>query len=267
MQTGQIRSWLDYMDVVPPGTPGDLKELGRYPGAILVTGCQRSGTTALADIIQSHKSIASAHSELEGAIALRGYRPPLPQGRHCFQTTYVSSSVDEYFAHIGDFKMVFVLRNPLSVVYSMANNWSRKTCHYVFQECGTRDLSTLHSWFYRIAAGTFLNNTRELTIRKAARTYNAKLKQLFDLAEVIAKEDLLVVEYDQLVQNKHVLLPRIYGFLALDYEQSFAELLHSKSIGKAAELSARRKRLIQSSCQQIYARALGYVQPEFQVAR
>ena len=259
MEPEQIKTWLDYMTAIPPGTPADLKELGRYPGAILITGCQRSGTTILCDIIQSHENILSKHSELEGALVLRGYRPPLPRGRHCFQTTYVSAAVEEYTPHAGKFKMVFVLRNPLSVVYSMANNWSRATCNYVFHECGMQGLGIVHRWLYNIAARTSLNRTRELTVRRAIRIYNAKVNQIFRLAQIVPETDLIVVEYDQLVTKKDTLLPQIYDFLMLGYKKSYAELLHGRSTQKAAKFSPRRKRLINNACRHTYERALDFL--------
>ena len=83
-----------------------------------MTGCQRSGTTALTELIQSSDRVRSIDcfddSELEGALILSGRKRVDYQGRWCFQTTFVNFSIEEYLAHRGSYKLIFVVRNPFS---------------------------------------------------------------------------------------------------------------------------------------------------------
>ena len=72
-----------------------LATLDDYLDPILVAGCQRSGTTALARLLKRADGMidhAFGHDdELDGALLLAGYATRGTDGRHCFQTRYCAS--------------------------------------------------------------------------------------------------------------------------------------------------------------------------------
>src|SRR5689334_20455876 len=130
-----------------------LGRLDDFPNSILVTGCQRSGTTMLTRIITQSDGMTNywfgPDDELDAALILSGYVNHQPQGRYCFQTTYINKYFQEYFEHGGGHKIIFLLRNPLSVVYSMLYNWSDYALNLLFNLCGVNSLTGRHKWLYK----------------------------------------------------------------------------------------------------------------------
>jgi hypothetical protein len=132
-----IRQQHHQLLVFPPEQPGQrlLAKLDDYPDAILVAGCQRSGTTALARLLKRADGMidhAFGHDdELDGALLLAGHATRGTEGRHCFQTTYLNDRFREYFEHRA-FRLIWMLREPRSVVYSMLNNWKRGALNRLF---------------------------------------------------------------------------------------------------------------------------------------
>src|SRR3989304_2398887 len=139
MQNSRISSWAMFDRKVRASGKKLLGELDRLHGAILVAGCQRSGTTALSRLITGSDGMVDfqfgADDELDAALILSGWGPHPPrQGRYCFQTTYLNNSYPEYFEH-RDYKLIWVLRNPASVVYSMLYNWKTVALNRLFRHC------------------------------------------------------------------------------------------------------------------------------------
>ena len=67
----------------------------------------------------------TADDELDAALALAGLID-LPVGsRYCFQTTYLNECYADYRMLGPGQRLIWVLRNPYSVVYSMLYNWGR----------------------------------------------------------------------------------------------------------------------------------------------
>ena len=104
-----------------------LTRIHEFPHAVLVAGCQRSGTTMLARILTDSEEMVkyyfSSRDELDAALILSGRVEHESRGRYCFQTAYIDDCYREYYERDGDFKIIWMIRNPLSVAHSMLYNW------------------------------------------------------------------------------------------------------------------------------------------------
>lgn len=229
-----------------------LKELHRFPDAVLVTGCQRSGTTAVARMISSSKGMrshwVSRDDELDGALILSGERPHPGPGRYCFQTTYLNESFHEYFTLNDGVKIIWVLRNPYSVVYSMAYNWRRFALNELFMACGRESLTGRKRYLVD-RFGTFIVPKLE----KACLAYNGKLNQLAELEQHFGPEQLMVIDYDQLVLQRAMHLPRLYDFIGLPFHPAYLDKINSRSLKKAEKMAVAQRRLIERLSGPVYA--------------
>jgi hypothetical protein len=248
---GDSQSWKRFHREVRSHGCNLLKKLSEYPDAVLVTGCQRSGTTMLARMITQSNGMTDYPSrrddELDAALILSGYESHQPRGRYCFQTTYVNQCYQEYFNPAYNYKMIWVLRNPFSVIYSMKYNWSRFSFDELFEACGHPLLRKSQKDNYQKADIGFLSKTY-----RACYAYNGKQLQAIDLISSLGSKRMLIVEYDEMVLNRHRMLPEIYSFLGLPYKREYAEKIHEKSVNKAESLSRKDKEIIDKLCMPVY---------------
>lgn len=248
-----IRSWAAFQAIVKQPARPLLATLDDYSDPILVAGCQRSGTTALARLLKRPEGMidhAFGHDdELDGALLLAGYATRGTDGRHCFQTTYLNDRVGEYFEH-HDFRLIWMLREPRSVVYSMLNNWKRGALNRLFDACGAEVLAKSDP--APSVSNTWLGPSR---LAKACSSYVAKTAQTFELRERLGPR-IAVVDYDELVANKEALLPKLCEFLGLAYEPQLGAALHARSVGKRDQLGARDAAYVDWFCSGVYDRAL-----------
>lgn len=192
--------------------------------------------------------------ELDAALILSGEVETDLPGRFCFQTTYLNECYHEYFEHDGDYRMVWVLRNPFSVVYSLMYNWRRWTLNELFRACGEDLLE-----------GRFIERYRRFgllgvpRIIRACMAYNGKVSQLFELKSHMERHKLMVVEYDELVNDPHQQLPRIYQHIDLDYQDRYCMQIHKRSTGKKNQLTEKEQDLVLRLCLPIYERAKSIV--------
>jgi hypothetical protein len=248
-----IHSWAAFHTLVKqPGRPL-LATLDDYPDPILVAGCQRSGTTALARLLKRADGMidhAFGHDdELDGALLLSGYATRGTEGRHCFQTTYLNDRFREYFEHRG-FRLIWMLREPRSVVYSMLNNWKRGALNRLFDACGAEVLA--RSGEPATFSATWLGPSR---LTKACASYVGKTAQTAELRERLG-DRIAVVDYDELVAQKHMLLPQLCEFAGVRYDTRLADALHDRSVGKRDKLSAADAERVDSFCTAVYDGAL-----------
>jgi hypothetical protein len=225
-------------------TPGRrlLERLDDFPDSILVTGCQRSGTTMLARVITRSDGMRNfwfgRDDELDAALILSGYVEHDTTGRHCFQTTYLNERYPEYFGRSREHTVIWVLRNPYSVVHSLLYHWGR---------------------FSRFAFNELFGRWGLSRLLRACLSYNGKVSQLFALKEGLGTSRLLVLEYDELVKHKYELLPRVYAFIDLPFHDDYTERIHAKSVDKAASLSTHERATIERLCMPVYERARSLV--------
>lgn len=250
----RIHSWNMFERAVRSKGCKLLSELDRFPNSVLVTGCQRSGTTMLARIITTSEGMvnywSSWNNELDGALILCGYVKHQSEGRYCFQTTYLNECYREYYEHAQGHKIIWVLRNPYSVVYSLLHNWPPHALNRLFKTCGAHLLNGLPKFTYN-----YIGIKGITRLHRACLAYNGKLGQLESLKEQIEHNRLLIVDYDDIVNNSHLILPAIYDFIDLKYYTEYAEKIHSKSINKIAMQSKKESSLIERLCMPVYTQA------------
>lgn len=228
-----------------------LKRLDEFPNAVLVTGCQRSGTTMLTRILTQSTGMVnywfSPDDELDAALILSGYVDHQPQGRYCFQTTYVNQRFHEYYEHRKNYKIIFVLRNPLSVIYSMLYNWKDHALNRLFRFCGVESLSGYQKRLYKYVGMQGVSR-----LHRACFAYNGKVSQLYDLRKNLGYDNLMVVDYNDVVLNKEVLLPHIYEYVQMEYIPEYSDKILSKSVEKKDKLSKRERSTVSKLCLPVY---------------
>jgi hypothetical protein len=240
------RVWLDRYRTWPrfhrgvrrPGLPL-LKNLSRYPRCVLVAGCQRSGTTMLTRLIASAPGFArlalTRDDELDAALALAGFIDLPQQRRYCFQTTYLNENFLEYRTLAADQRLIWVVRNPYSVVYSMLHNWRRFALNELYQGCGVQSAGRERpSWLFGPSR-----------IKKACLAYRGKVGQILSIRHLLRPAQLLVVDYDRLIAAPTDWLPGIFAFAAAPYDARIAREVRHGSVGKADRLSGSARRLVE----------------------
>jgi hypothetical protein len=242
-----------------------LATLPNFRDSILIAGCQRSGATLLSQVIMSSRSIEdyrqSSDGELDGAIILCGKRDiENPSGRFCFQTTYLNERYQEYFEHVGKFKMIFIIRNPEDVVTYMCRRRGGRVfrsgfeLNELYKTCGTDQLSAERRRRWGIQEGG-----RGISrLEKACLAYVGKTSQLFKLQEKIEK-DLLVVDFDEMMESRFTVMPRIYAFLGLPEDEIVYHPIRPDGMYKARLLSHQERIRIREICGDTYDRARRWV--------
>ena len=253
-KTLPIKSWKDFIRQVRPKGCVLLRRLDEFPQSILVTGCQRSGTTMLSRIITQSEGMTDywfgKDDELDAAIILAGYVDHTPKGRYCFQTTYLNECYYEYFEHFNGHKIIWILRNPFSVIYSMLYNWRKMALNDLFKGCGARYLEGFARWKYE-----HLGLWSVSRLLRACLAYNGKTCQVFELRQRLRESQLLVIEYDSLVEQKSRVMPKVYEFIELPYKEEYLCNISAKSLRKSRRLSNREHGVIAELCKPVYEKA------------
>jgi hypothetical protein len=247
-----VNTWAEFHRVVKHPGQELLERLDDYRDSVLVSGCQRSGTTAVARLFSRTKQVADhsfgCDSELDGALLLAGYVARFTNGKHCFQTTYLNDRFPEYFLHQG-FRLVWILREPRSVVYSMLHNWKRDALNRLFHACGTTRLAALDQ--DPSPLGRWIGPSR---LDKACASYIAKTEQTFVLRERLG-ERMLIVDYNDLVSRTKVVLRQICDFAEVSFDEALTGHLHSRSKRRCDRLAPWQASRIDSSCRGVYETA------------
>lgn len=239
-----------------------LARLDRFRDAVLISGCQRSGTTILSRVIRRSAGMTDHRrrddDELDAALILCGFEAPPPQAadaRFCFQTTYLNESYREYLRAQRDYKLIWVLRNPYSVVHSMQYNWDRFAFEELFRGCGYPLLDGEEKCLYDESCRA-VGKTR-----RACLSYIGKQLQAEALAERLGAERMMIVDYDDLVRDKQRTLRLIYHFIGLPYSSAYANGIHGRSVSKASLLAPRERRMIGKLCDAVYERIKALAAP------
>jgi hypothetical protein len=248
-----IRSWAAFHAVVKqPGRPL-LARLDDYADPILVAGCQRSGTTAVARLLKRAAGVVDhafgQDDELDGALLLAGHAARDTAGRHCFQTTYLNDRYPEYYEH-DNYRLIWMVREPRSVVYSMLYNWKRGALDRLFAACGADVVA--RGGVPASFATAWLGPSR---LAKACASYVGKTSQTHELLERLGKR-IAIVDYDELVAHKHELLPELARFAGIEYDPRLADALHGRSVAKRTRLRERDAAYVDRTCAAVYERAL-----------
>lgn len=222
-----------------------------FKKSIFVAGCQRSGTTILSRIIANSNGMANFQftddDELDAALILSGLIKHTPRGRYCFQTTYLNECFYEYKNLHEDDKLIWVIRNPQSVVYSMLYHWKNFALKTLFKNCGVTQLDPDRRRRYNYFG---IYGVSRLVM--ACASYNAKNLQLPIIKNFLGDNRIMVLEYDDLVAKPEVILPAVYDFVELPYHPSYASMINKKSIDKSSKLSKRERSFINEYSKPIY---------------
>ena len=244
--------WMRFGQNVRSGGSKLLKMLPSYDSPILVAGCQRSGTTILTKILSKNSGIKSYEfgydEELDAALVLSGRIKKEIDGRYCFQTTYLNNSYKEYYDH-SNYKLIWVVRSPKSVVYSMVYNWTTFALNELYEHCGKQYASEKDKLEIDQRKNKSLSK-----IKKACYSYFAKSKQLLELKEKLSEDKLLIVEYESIVNNASNEIQRINSFLNIQNRNKASELMNRESLSKASRLSNREVEIIDSICKDSYSK-------------
>lgn len=192
--------------------------------------------------------------ELAAALILSGKVPHTAVGRYCFQTTYLNERWHEYLEHSSGYSMVWSLRNPHSVVYSMVYNWKGFALNELFLSCGYAYMN--HEDRIRFLRFGVWGVPR---IRRGIYAYIGKVAQLFSLAPALSQDRLVVVEYDQLIKWKDIVLPRLYERLNIRFKAADGNEISERSLGKKDKLSSIEKRMVDDHCTATFERARTFI--------
>ncbi len=221
---------------------------------MLVSGCQRSGTTLLCEIINRHPrfrdyGMGYRNRELAAAMILAGRLGDVdPAGRYCFQTTYLNENYHEYFLANCNFRLIWIVRNPFSVVYSMMYNWRTFALNELFLGCGTEALSCKEKSRVETLGAWSLPK-----LRRACHAYNAKAEQAEEVAAHLGSRTLFV-DYDSLIEAPETVLPIIFEFAGEPYGSELGRMVHRKSAKKAERLTAQERAMVDDMCTAHYER-------------
>ncbi len=232
-----------------------LRKLSRYGNCILVAGCQRSGTTMLTRIIAGSRGFQrfrlTHDDELDAALILAGHVDVPEDPRYCFQTTYLNERYAEYGMMKPGQRLIWVLRNPYSVVYSMAHNWKRFALNELYASCGVLQAKTKRQ--HRAAMPWPWGPSR---LERACLSYSAKTSQILSIRQVLQPDQLLVVDYDEMVRSPGDWLPHTFAFIGEPYDPSYASRVHADSVRKADRMSNRVRTSIEERCMPTYRQCL-----------
>lgn len=248
-----ITSWAQFDRYVRYGDNQLLAELGRFPAAILVAGCQRSGTTIVSRILREAMNMpptqVTKDDELDAALILSGTVEFETSEQCCFQTTYLNDHFAEYFDH-QNYRLIWVVREPEAVVRSMLLNWRRGALNRLFRACGKRALGEIElKRFNRF--GT-LGVSR---LDKACLSYVVKTAQVHHIAEKLGPDRLYLLEYDDLLNRTATVLPDMFSFASLPYNDQVRQRVSNRDRPQKSRLSAAQRKRISDRCQDEYERA------------
>ncbi len=253
-KSSPVRNWSQFDRQIRNGDAKLLANLSRFPDAILVAGCQRSGTTAVTRILREAIEMPdltfSSDDELDAALILSGAIKLETSARCCFQTTYVNDHVHEYFEH-DNYKLVWILRNPEAVIRSMLYHWRRGALNRLFRACGRHALDEKRAKrFNRFGTHGFRR------VEMACLSYNVKTAQVHELAARLGPERLCILDYDDLISRSDTLLPDIFSFASVSYDERFRSRLRTRNRPKREQLNESTRIRIREMCEHEYRKAV-----------
>lgn len=248
------RNWSQFDRHIRNGEGKLLANLSLFPNAILVAGCQRSGTTVVTRILQEAVAMPSLSftkdDELDAALILNGAIEYETSTRCCFQSTYVNDHFLEYFEH-DNYQLIWIIRNPEAVVRSMLYNWRRGALNRLFRACGQHALDSKGARRFR-RFGTYGFRRTEM----ACLSYNVKTAQLREIAARLGPKRLYILDYDDLIDRSDILLPDIFSFASVPYDERFLQRLRTRNRPKRDQLNESTRQQIRETCEHEYKQAV-----------
>ena len=191
--------------------------------------------------------------ELDAALTLAGHVNLPAATRYCFQTTYLNEQYPEYRSLGPGQRLIWVVRNPYSVVHSMVYNWKRFALEELYAACGAvdspRPMQPWRPW-----------RREPSSIEMACHAYRGKSLQILEIRKLVPASQIFVVDYDQLVQSPREWLPRIFDFVQESYEVAYAAGIRPDSLQKAGQLKPAERKLIDEVAVPAYRACLSSIQ-------
>lgn len=250
------RRWPKFARNTRNGNEQLLKQLDKYSESICISGCQRSGGTMLADAFCQHPDIVdftwTDDAELDAAKILSGavdreINTGVEASRFCFQTTYLNERYVEYADHIDSSYLIWLIRNPYSVVYSMLYNWSRFALNEVFTSCGLPNADReVQEKYQRLGIWGISR------LERACYAYVGKSKQCLELANTLPSNRYLIVEYDSLVASQAETMSQLMKFTNLCSSTKLESKINTNSLNKAQRLKDSERETIHRICDASY---------------
>lgn len=236
-----------------------LKDLPRYRDAVLVAGCQRSGTTMLTRLFASSKAATAFQlthdDELDAALVLAGLVPLPVDRRYFFQTTYLNENYREYGTMRGDQRLIWLVRTPYAVIRSMVSNWKRFALKELYEFCGTSPADPLE----RARRVRFPWPIGLSMFEQACFAYAGKASQLDAVADLIGTEKLLVVDYDQITQSPESWIPELARFAGVTAELLDTSAIRARDASENYGFSDKQIELIERVAMPVYRRSIAHI--------
>lgn len=182
---------------------------------ILITGCQRSGTTLTFLMLNAHPLIYGLD---EGDTGFN-YPTPLNLLSHSLKGDYTCSKLPTRVSDVNkikkffpEAKILFTIRHPYSVISSMKNLWPERNW---INRCAKEELGNLSSLFPEI------NNLKVDCLPEIyLASYIWKYKNLALSIYEQKKLNLLSLRYEDLLDNPQFLMEKILNFLDLPWSEN-----------------------------------------------
>jgi hypothetical protein len=115
-------------------------------------------------------------------------------------------------------------RRPEAVVRSMLFHWRRGALNRLFRACGRHALDEKGAKRFE-RFGTHGFRRAEM----ACLSYNVKTAQIHEIAAELGRERLYILDYDDLINRSDSLLPDIFSFLSVSYDERFLNRLRKQN--------------------------------------
>jgi len=213
---------------------------------ILITGCQRSGTTLLNLILDSHNKIKSIDEADFDITEMRKYLAELNLESHiCLKLPEESSNMDFIKNKLVRPKVLWLMRDPRDVVASMVNlhlkinrfvsvswalNYSAVEISKILKNIPSQYLSQYEDEIEQFISGksipSLLKNDDQV-IFEAALCW--KLKQISLDVFKDTSVDFQIVKYEDLIKNPRKEITSILSYLNLEWDENVLQhhLIHS----------------------------------------
>ena len=251
----QYRSWKRFHRGPRSLAKPLLASLPRYRDCVLVAGCQRSGTTMLTRVIAGSRGFQrfqlTHDDELDAALILAGQVDVPDERRYCFQTTYLNERYVEYAVMGPHQRLIWVLRNPHSVVHSMLHNWKRFALDELYESCGVTRANSRR--LRRARLPWPLGPSR---VERACLSYSAKTAQVLEIRELLRADQLTIVDYDAAVGSAARHLRRVFAFIGEPFDPLYVSGVEAGSLHKADRMPERVRQMIDEFCLPTYRKCL-----------
>jgi len=210
----------------------------------------------LARTITDHPEVQSfswsKDAELDAALILSGNQSvPMTltaNNRYCFQTTYLNEQGVEYLEHRDKFHLIWLIRNPYSVVYSMIYNWKRFALNEVFLGCGLSSMpEDRQNQFKRLGMLTVK------PVERACYAWLGKAAQGSILLDELPSSQITTLSYEDLVQNRNAMLNKLFDFAELSRRRNAEGDISTRSMQKSAGLSKKQREIVSGLCDSTHA--------------